>query len=187
MARKTTRRGLLATGAALTAGTAVVAIAPDNQDVVAASVQSNGLSVSDTSHEQTDALADITLAVDATADYEANVALDDMVATLSVGPAGDVQQITATSLPLGDANGQKTFTLSSSVFDHSALHAGDFEPAVGNSKDTELTVELLCEFAYDGDVVATAELTDTATITVTNNNLGVSTTVTGTGGFTVSE
>jgi hypothetical protein len=181
-----TRRRFVA--GTIAVGTALGGIALNSNQVSAsAEITGGSFDIPDTSYTLTnDAVDDVTLAVDVDYTWDSNVALDKVEFALSAGFTADSAGVIATTeqtdIPQTVTDG--TQTLETSLLDSADLDAGLFTPA-GDETTVDFTAILELLLFRNGSVLASDSLRETVQVTVTDQEIQVTGSVSATGSVTL--
>ena len=178
------RQALTATGATVLGATGIVI---NSRQASGSSVELDTLNVEDVAHNTDgEEIESIDLTVDARYEYETNRSVDRFEIDLLIGDASSTLMVidTVEKEDIGQS-GDGVETLSNSLTSTYHYSTESFEPNGDTTRNTTVWVGL--EFRlYSGDeVVESAKLTDTATVSVDGSELEVSVSLGGVGSIDV--
>jgi hypothetical protein len=180
----TRRQAVIGAGAVVTGTTGTVVLSSDN---VTAAVQGE-LTVSDASVTLVDqSLQDILIDMTAEWSYESNVRVDSVECEVHVGTRASsldmiARQTTAVDAP-NQASGSGSTDLTGSMADVSDFAVSDMVPESGSVEHTALA-ELRVFIVHDDETQAEAIVRDTFTVTISQEEVSVTASVSGTGSVT---
>ena len=164
------RRVLAAVAGASATGLGAVAVASDS---ASAEITIGRLAIQDGSYEAEDPAPTPILGVDARLRYDVDSVTEYNV-VLEAGPTHDDRtMLEFVNESTTATDGEFTETLSAPVTDHEAFATSDFDPEAGQTATEEIAVALVLSVMDGGETKATAEVKDTATITVSNTAVSI--------------
>lgn len=180
-----TRRSLLTgIGGLVSGGIAVTALSQDAQ--ATASVQTTGLTVPDRTYQQTSELQDVSIEVSADYSFDAEQVPNRWILALEVSDDGqNYAQIGETRQAPRNNTSEGSETLEGSVTETTEFSISEFRI---DSNETSVPIYLRLTFVIEsGETeIASAEATETATLTVTPGEIEGSATIEGTGEIVLS-
>jgi hypothetical protein len=161
-------------------------------DTVSASadISAGNFSLADTDHTLVDGtIADVPIEVTATYSWDANVDVTAYELALSVGTSPSTASVIATHEQddMGMASYEDTQTLQGSVLNSGAFDAEMFVPPDNSTREITIwaAVELLV--FRNGNMLATAKVTDTGTVTVTEESIQLTGSLSASGSVDINE
>lgn len=154
-------------------------------DRASAAVTFGDLTIKDRTVEQTSEIQDVQIHVNGNYKFEADETPDAWSLQLHVGQNGEYTQVDEERLAPSSSASSGTEEVSGSIIDTPHFAIDNFR--VGSSQTVqEIDVKLVFEVEMNGEAIATAEVTETATLTVTPGSVDATVQVKGTGEIQIS-
>lgn len=169
-------------GGVVAGGSIITALGSEQ---ASAQVQFGTLDIQDRTVEQTSEIQDVQIRVNGNYKFEADETPDAWSLQLHVGQGGGYTQVDEERLAPSSSASSGTEEVSGSIIDTPHFAIENFRVDSSQTVQT-IDVKLVFEVEMNGEAIATAEVTETATLTITPGSVDAEVNVKGTGEIQIS-